>query len=128
MMMSMEQIFVSKIFWWVAKTLQKIAKAIHLTYNEINIIVYYFVIPLTWCIMIDYLYKLPILTTLWIILWSYIIITKHKIFSQWCDIIFKLSVKFLLKFQKIGWDYWTASVIICVVVPIIIYMVLLFLL
>ena len=126
--MSMEQIFVSKIFWWVAKALQKIAKVTHLTYNEINIIVYYFVIPLTWCIIIDYLYKLPILTILWIILWSYIIITKRKIFSQWCDTIFKLSVKFLLKFQKIGWDYWTASVIICVIVPIIVYMIILFLL
>lgn len=120
----MEQTFVSKIFWWVAKALQAIAKFFHLTYNEINIIVYYFVIPLTWCIMIDMIIRLFLLTSLWIILWIYIIWSKHKYFSKWCDMAFQLSVEFLLKFQKIGWDYWKASVIICVVIPIIIYTIL----
>ena len=31
------------------------------------------------------------------------------------------NARYLLKFQKIGWNYWKASVIICVVIPIIIY-------
>ena len=110
------------VFGATAASLKIIAKCLHLTYNEINIIVYYLVIPLTWCMMIDR--QLPILTTLWIALWTYIIITKRKFFSKWCDTVFQLSVEFLLKFQRIGWDYWTASVIICVVVPILIYMIL----
>ena len=110
------------VFGATAASLRIIAKCLHLTYNEINIIVYYLIIPLTWCMMIDR--QLPILTTLWIALWTYIIITKRKFFSKWCDTVFQLSVEFLLKFQRIGWDYWTASVIICVVVPILIYMIL----
>ena len=124
MMISMEQTFVSKIFWWVAKALLGIAKTIHLTYNEINIIVYYFIIPLSWCVMLDIIISLPIFTPLWTLLWVYIFWTKRESFSQWCDIVFKLSVDFLLKFQRIGWNYWKASVIICVVAPLLIYIVL----
>jgi hypothetical protein len=67
---------------------------------------------------------LPITTPIWILLWIYIFWSKRKFFKEWCDAAFKLSVDFLLKFQRIGWSYWKASVIICVVVPIIIYAVL----
>ena len=92
-----------------------------MTYNEINIIVYYLIIPLSWFIMLDYIIGLPITTPIWILLWVYIFWSKRKFFRQWCDVAFKLSVDFLLKFQRIGWNYWVASVIIGVVVPIIIY-------
>lgn len=109
------------LFGAVALALKVMAKALHITYNEINIIVYYLIVPLTWCIMLDYIYKLPILTTLWVILWIYILWSKRKFFREWCDVVFQLSVDFLLKFQRIGWNYWKASVIICVVVPLLIY-------
>ena len=112
------------VFGIVAAGLNLIAKALHMTYNEINIIVYYLIIPLSWCIMLDYIIGLPITTPIWILLWIYIIWSKRKFFKEWCDAAFKLSVDFLLKFQRIGWSYWKASVIICVVVPIIIYAVL----
>lgn len=117
-------LIVLSVFGATAASLRIIAKCLHLTYNEVNIIGYYLIIPLTWCMMVDCLYQLPILTTLWVALWTYIIITKRKFFSKWCDTVFQLSVEFLLKFQRIGWDYWTASVIICVVVPILIYIIL----
>jgi hypothetical protein len=64
---------------------------------------------------------LPITTPIWILLWIYIFWSKRKFFRQWCDVAFQLSVDFLLKFQRIGWNYWVASVIIGVVVPIIVY-------
>ena len=115
------------VFGIVAAGLNLIAKALHMTYNEINIIVYYLIIPLSWCIMLDYIIGLPITTPIWILLWIYIFWSKRKFFRQWCDIAFQLSVDFLLKFQRIGWNYWKASVIICVVVPIIIYTVLILL-
>ena len=86
------------VFGIVAAGLNLIAKALHMTYNEINIIVYYLIIPLSWCIMLDYIIGLPITTPIWILLWIY-----------------------MLKFQRIGWNYWKASVIIGVVVPLIIY-------
>ncbi len=109
------------VFGIVAAGLNLIAKALHMTYNEINIIVYYLIIPLSWCIMLDYIIGLPITTPIWILLWIYIFWSKRKFFRKWCDVAFQLSVDFLLKFQRIGWNYWVASVIIGVVVPIIIY-------
>ena len=109
------------VFGIVAAGLNLIAKALHMTYNEINIIVYYLIIPLSWCIMLDYIIGLPITTPIWILLWIYIFWSKRKFFKDWCDAAFKLSVDFLLKFKRIGWNYWIASVIICVVVPLIIY-------
>ena len=115
------------VFGIVAAGLNLIAKALHMTYNEINIIVYYLIIPLSWCIMLDYIIGLPITTPIWLLLWIYIIWSKRKFFKEWCDAAFKLSVDFLLKFKRIGWNYWKASVIICVVVPLIIYAVLIIL-
>ena len=109
------------VFGIVAAGLNLIAKALHMTYNEINIIVYYLIIPLSWFILLDYIIGLPITTPIWILLWIYIFWSKRKFFRKWCDVAFQLSVDFLLKFQRIGWNYWKASVIICVVVPLIIY-------
>ena len=115
------------VFGIVAAGLNLIAKALHMTYNEINIIVYYLIIPLSWFIMLDYIIGLPITTPIWILLWIYIFWSKRKFFRKWCDVAFQLSVDFLLKFQRIGWNYWKASVIICVVVPLIVYAVLIIL-
>lgn len=53
---------VATIFRKVAETLYKGASAIGITYNEINIIVYYLLIPLTWTIMLDYWLGTPITT------------------------------------------------------------------
>ena len=115
------------IFNLVAVTFFKVAKMTHLTYNEINIIVYYLFIPMSWCVMLDIIIQFPIFTPLWSVLWIYIFWTKRKFFSQWCDTVFSLSQEFLFSFKKIGWDYWKASVIICVALPLIIYAVLLIL-
>ena len=34
-----------------------------LTYNEVNILVYYLLIPLSWAVMLDFRLRLPIMTT-----------------------------------------------------------------
>ena len=120
-------IVVMGIFGAVALGLNILAKLTGMTYREINIIVYYLIIPLSWCIMLDYIIGLPITTPIWILLWVYIFWSKRKFFRQWCDVAFQLSVDFLLKFQRIGWNYWVASVIIGVVVPLIFYVVLILL-
>lgn len=95
-----------------------------MTYNEINIIVYYLIVPLTWTIMIDILIKKPITTILLVLAWGTIFILHHHDFKEWCDWAFDKSVEFLLWFKCIGWNYVVSSVIICVVIPIIIYAVL----
>ena len=41
-------------------------------------------------------------------------------FRDRCDWAFMKSVDFLLWFKKIGWNYVVSSVIICVVIPILI--------
>lgn len=119
---------VDKLFWWVANALQKTAKATRLTYNEINILVYYLIIPLSWCVMLDVIIHLPIFTILCTLIWAYIFYSKRKDFSQWCDVAFKKSQLFLFSFKHIGWDYWMASVVICVFIPLAIYLALIIML
>ena len=109
------------VFAFVAALEHLIAKITGTTYNVVNIIVYYMVIPLSWTIMIDYITKMPfltpILTSAWIIFcWK----DKMKFWNR-CDWAFEKSVDFLLWFKKIGWNYVVSSVIICVVIPILVY-------
>lgn len=111
------------IFWITANLLNEIAKWTGMTYNEINIIVYYLIIPLTWTVMLDLIIGFPIFTALLILVWSYIFVKTgtKRVFRIWCDLAFRDSVDFLLWFKRIGWNYVVSSVIICVAVPIIIY-------
>ena len=109
------------IFAIVAGTEHIIAKLTGLTYNEVNIIVYYLIIPLTWTLMIDYLSKIPFLTPMIIIGWIIFLWKDQMKFRDRCDWAFDKSVDFLLYFKKIGWNYIVSSVIIGVVVPVLIY-------
>ena len=109
------------IFGMVAASLNILAKLIGMTYKEVNIIVYYFLIPLSWFLLLHW----TIVSILYIGLWTLLIYTKRKFFKEWCDCAFDISVIFLLKFQKIGWNYWESSVIICVIIPALIYYIIL---
>ena len=109
------------IFVVVAGVEHVIAKLTGLTYNEVNIIVYYLLIPLSWTAMIDYITMLPFLTPMYIIAWGIFLWKDPMKFRDRCDWAFDKSVDFLLYFKKIGWNYIVSSVIICVVVPVLIY-------
>ena len=109
------------IFAVVAGVEVLIAKLTGTTYNEVNIVVYYLLIPLSWTVMIDYLMKLPLLTPLFVLAWIIFLWKDPMKFRDRCDWAFQKSVDFLLWFKRIGWNYIVSSVIICVVVPIIIY-------
>ena len=109
------------IFAVVAGIEHVIAKLTGLTYNEVNIIVYYLLIPLSWVAMIDYITKMPLLTPMYITAWIIFLWKDQKKFKDRCDWAFDKSVDFLLYFKKIGWNYIVSSVIICVVVPVLIY-------
>ena len=112
------------IFGIIAALLHLIGKVFNFTYNETNILVYYLIIPLSWSILLDIIINIPLFTILISIIWIYIFYTKRKFFKEWCNVVFDISVIFLLKFQKIGWNYYTSSVIICVIIPVIIYLLL----
>ena len=109
------------IFMVVAGIEHLIAKLTGSTYIEVNIIVYYLIIPLSWTVMIDYLTKLPFLTPMFVLAWIIFLWKDTMKFRDRCDWAFQKSVDFLLWFRRIGWNYIVSSVIICVVVPIIIY-------
>lgn len=111
------------IFWITANLLNEIAKRTGMTYNEINIIVYYLIIPLSWTVMLDLIIGFPIFTPLLILAWAYILVKLRtkRVFRIWCDWAFMKSRDFLLYFKRIGWNYVVSSVIICVLVPMIIY-------
>ena len=112
---------VSSIFRKVAVALYNGASAIGITYNEINIIVYYLLIPLTWTIMFDFYIGTPFTTYALIFIWFGIKIGTWGRFREWSDWAFMRSVDFLNYFNRWGGNYVLNSVIICVLVPILIY-------
>lgn len=109
------------IFAVVAGVEHVIAKLTGMTYNEVNIIVYYLLIPLSWAVMVDYITMQPFLSLMYIIAWVIFLWKDPMKFRDRCDWAFDKSVDFLLWFKKIGWNYVVSSVIICVVVPVLIY-------
>ena len=114
-------VFVLPIFAVVAGAEHIIAKLTGATYNEVNIIIYYLLIPLSWAAMIDYITKMPFLSIMYIIAWIIFLRKDPMKFRDRCDWAFIKSVDFLLWFKKIGWNYVVSSVIICVVIPLLIY-------
>ena len=115
---------INRIFDFTALALMKGANWAHLTYNEVNIIFYYGIIPLSWCIMFDKLIGRFITTPLFILIWLIILFIERHNFSSWCDKVFSKSQEFLRFFG----EYVTSSVVICVLVPLLIYVVLITLL
>ena len=109
------------IFAVVAGVEHIIAKLTGSTYNEVNIIVYYLLIPLSWTVMIDYLTKLPFLSPMFVLAWIVFLWKDPMKFRDRSDWAFMKSVDFLLWFKRIGWNYVVSSVIICVIVPILVY-------
>lgn len=110
------------IFALVAGVEHIVAKLTGASYNEVNIIVYYLLIPLSWAAMVDYITMMPFLTPMYILAWVIFLWKDQMKFRDRCDWAFDKSVEFLLYFKKIGWNYIVSSVIICVVVPILVYL------
>ena len=109
------------IFAVVAGVEHIIAKLTGSTYNEVNIIVYYLLIPLSWTVLIDYLTKLPFLSPMFVLAWIVFLWKDPMKFRDRSDWAFMKSVDFLLWFKRIGWNYVVSSVIICVIIPILVY-------
>ena len=113
---------ITSIFRKVADALIYGASAVGITYNEINILVYYLLIPLTWTIMFDFCLGIPTTTYALLFIWIGIKIGTWGRFSEWSDWAFMRSVDFLNYFNRWGGNYMLNSVIICVLVPILVYL------
>ena len=119
---------IKHIFAVVASLLVWVGRKTGLTYNEVNILVYYLLIPLSWTIMFDCAVKKPCTTAALAFTWLGIFIATRHTFSEWCDWAFQDSVDFLNWFNRWGGNYVLNSVIICVLGPLVVYGVLIYLL
>lgn len=108
------------IFKIVADSLYFIANKTGLTYNEVNIIVYYFIIPFTWLCLLDAIFHVHYFKIAFAIFTSGFIV-GCKNFVTYSDWLFEKSVSFLNFFNKYGSNYTASSVWICVSLPIVIY-------
>ena len=112
---------IQRIFTRVAVALYNGAMKLGITYNEINILVYYLLIPLTWTIMVDLLIGMPLTTIAMLCVWAGICIGTWGRFTEWCDWAFMRSVDLLNYFNRWGGNYVLNSVVICVAVLVLIY-------
>ena len=108
-------------FRLVATVLYNIATLLGMTYNEVNILAYYLLIPLTWTVMLDKYIGLPLTTGALLYIWIGIRIGTWGYFREWCNWAFMRSVDFLNYFNHWGGNYVLNSVIICVVIPVLVY-------
>jgi heme O synthase-like polyprenyltransferase len=108
------------IFRIVAGALWLMGRVTGRTYNEMNIIVYYFMIPYSWLLMLDAIlgfhYCAIVGGVFYLLLWLAI-----KNFRSFSDDVFDFSERFLNSFNSYGSNYVASSVWLCVALPLAIY-------
>jgi hypothetical protein len=110
----------------VARWLHQLAKLTNLTYNQINIIVYFVIIPLSWFLLLD-LYFSGYFFTMGFLIFLTGFKVGCKNFREYSDELFMKSVHFLNYFNRFGSNYYKSSVWICVLLPMLIYILLIML-
>lgn len=114
------------LFYIVSWQLVILGKLTGLTYNEINIIIYYVFIPYSYLVLFDKIFNFHYLKIVFVI--SLIItIPFFGNLHTYCDWLFAKSVDFLNSFEKINLPYVEASVFICIFGVLLIYALLLWL-
>jgi hypothetical protein len=114
------------IFKIVAKSLSYIGSKTGLTYTQINILVYYFVIPFTWLCLLDIICSFHYFK-IGFAIFTIGFTVGCRNFKSYSDWLFDKSVLFLNYFNKYGSNYVSSSVWICVSLPIVIYAILIYL-
>ena len=119
-------LIMNKIFIVVRDILVWLANISGFSYMAVNIIVYYFVIPFIYFIILDQIlgshyFKISFLIIISVTLLR---IRDFELFSDW---LFGKSADFLRSFSSIGMNYTVASVVICVFIPLAVLLVLFFL-
>lgn len=90
------------------------------SYKEINVIVWFIIIPLSWAYLIDKIFnKNYVKITLSVLLIITFLFINN--FSNFSNYLFDKSAEFLRSFDTLGSNYVNSSVIICLLIPIIIY-------
>lgn len=112
-----------KLFELTYEALMLLSRVSGFTYKEINIIVWFLIIPISWAFLIDKIYKFNYIKIISLITISItlLFINDFTAFSNW---LFDISASFLRGFDSVGSNYIASSVIICLLIPIIIYIIL----
>ena len=98
------------------KVLLFIGKVFHLSYNAVNIIIWYMIFPMFWMAILDYKFHRILFVPIWLLLGLGLGYVQRKKINRFCDLLFRLSQEFILSF---GNSYlW--SVIICLLIPLLI--------
>jgi hypothetical protein len=111
------------IFRYTYEFLMFLSRITGFSYKEINIIIWFIIIPLTWVALIDeirgqHYFKIGFSAI------TVIALLVIKDFSVFSNKLFDISAEFLRGFDIIGSNYTASSVIICLVVPLIVYIIL----
>lgn len=109
-------------FQIVYSLLKWISQVTGFTYNEVNIIAYYIILPFVYVVLADRILKKHVLKILYVVGVAACLLSIRN-FSGFSDWLFQKSVDFLLSFQFLGWNYIVSSVLICVVFPAIVFLV-----
>jgi len=104
------------IFKIVYLMLMDISAVTGLTYTEVNIIVYYGLLPFIYVFLADKILNTNILKIAYVAAIATALVSIRN-FSEFSDWLFDKSVDFLLSFDAIGWNYTVASVMVCVILP-----------
>ncbi len=112
------------LFESVYLLLDWLADGTGLTYQEVNIVAYFLLLPAVYLHLIDRIFGRNFLAPTFILI-AGISIALMRDFTQFAGWMFDRSVDFLESFDAIGWNYSTASVFICVFVPLAIFIALL---
>ena len=116
--------FIQFIFLIVAKSLYRIAELTKLSYNQINVLVYFFILPFLYLAILDHHFDFHYLkaAAAFTFLGFFIGCRNFAAYSDW---LFAQSVKFLQFFKRYGMSYESASIWFCVVLPILLLLALL---
>jgi len=93
-----------------------IASVTGFSYSEINIIAYCNILPFIYAALIDRILHKHILKIVYVLAWIGILCFVRD-FAAFSKSLFASSVDFLLNFSPVGLDYVSASVVICVILP-----------
>ncbi len=115
-----------EIFQAVYQFLKWASETSGLSYHEVNIIVYYIIIPAFFVFLLGRILKRKalIIGFLTLVLLLIIIIPD---FRQFSTNLFNKSTDFLNWFEHFGLNYVQASVVVCVITPILIVLLLIYL-
>ncbi|WP_460218618.1 hypothetical protein [Psychroserpens sp. MEBiC05023] len=111
------------IFDFTYKVLMNLSRISGFSYKETNIIIWFVLIPFSWMFLIDkirgkHIFKLSFTLIIFIS-----VITIND-FSKFSNKLFDKSAEFLRSFNAVGSNYTSSSVIICLIIPLIVYIIL----